>query len=299
VAKNKRWAFCWSCAIGFCAFDCRKRKSEVSLSCQSYNDYKDGRNAHQYVYDKTTGLLKDNNPDNVDKYPIQIDPSGTESYFGPFFSKTLSNLQKLTCDYDDSQLCPWQVYSSLDTFYQYQSGPYSQQVSLVASSGKVVNFEQPMAVMGTFSGHDSPSGKDYDGSKILLTYYGQAALDGFPTVCLDRDTLEAGTCNQNTDSYNDVSLPSDLVLTDLDGNQYYAKPEVVYEFYKPLKRNNKCSTLLFADMPVKPDFNDIYEDPENLNGPYVGDDERILGSYFRGGSPAAVAGITAYELAEK
>ena len=72
---------------------CTTDDIEITLTCQDYNDYYDGRNAYKYTYDKNIGLLVDDNDDV--KNPVQIAATGRQSYFGPFFSATTSNLNKV------------------------------------------------------------------------------------------------------------------------------------------------------------------------------------------------------------
>jgi len=181
----------------------------------------------------------------------------------------------------------------------YDTGAGIEQVSLIDDQAKVVAFEPPLTVVGRINDDSSASGKVYADSMLILTYSGQGDLSGFPKVCLNQNTFAPGSCSKDTNDYDDVSLPSDFLLTDLDGKEYYAKPEIINEFYKPTKsatiKNHCAHNLTFTDLPAIPAA-DLLKEPANIKEAFAGDDDKVLAGYFNGGNPAAVAGITAYEL---
>ena len=66
------------------------------------------------------------------------------------------------------------------------------------------------------------------------------------------------------------------------------------EYFPKASDAGICSALTFASLPSIPDFTKVYVPPSNQNDPYPTAD--TLKSYFNGGLPAVIKGVTLYEM---
>jgi hypothetical protein len=261
---------------------------QITLSCNNGNDFKDYRNAYAYHFDQSSGLLVDDRT----LFPIEINDSGTQTYFGNFFEGTANNKQRLLCPQDQTQVCSWQSWQVLDVYYTYETGPNSQKVTLIDDQNNAVHFQQPLNIVANLDQTPSVSGQEYEGTSFLLTYQGEGALTGLPQVCLDQNQ-KPGQCDYESTSYSDITLSTTQILVDLDGNKYYAKTAIMNEYYPIADDQSICSALTFTEMPSEPSAEDIIV-PENMGTPYPNND--VLNTYLNNGVPVVISGTTIYEL---
>ena len=275
----------------------------ATLSCDS-NDVVALPQAYTYTFNSVTGLLTD--ATSTTGGPLlasALIASGSSSSFyfnGPFFEGTDANKLLLACDWDSSITCPWKASQVLPEYYSYETGKYVSRVSLVDTAGKPVEFDQPQLVRYQHSGTDSNSGKSYDGTTMLLRYDGPGQLSGLPLICFD-ESMEEVACvtmgRQSTTNYADFVVPDDVALINIiDGRKYYAKPKTLIERYPISSDATICNSLSVASVPAPITASETVA-PSGLldSGSYPSESE-LEKSYFMEGKPAAVAGVTLYEL---
>lgn len=262
---------------------------QITLSCNSNGDYKDFRNAYPYHFDPSSGLLVDT----LTSFPIEITADGTDTNFGVFFEGTALNKQLLLCPQDQNQVCAWQSWSVLDSFYTYDTGPHSQKVTLFDDQNNAVHFQQPLNLVVSLDNPVSASGLHYDGTTFLLTYQGEGNLNGLPQVCLNTD-MKPGQCDYESSSYSDITLSTTQILVDLNsGNKYYTKASIMNEYYPLADDPSICLALTFSSMPSEPNASD-FENPDNMESTYPS--ETDLNTYLNNGQPVVISGTTIYEL---
>lgn len=216
----------------------------------------------------------------------------------------------MKCEWDDTFACPWRTYEVLDTFYFYEGGQTAQRYTLEDSAGNSMHFSQSLSLLYTHSGTTSNSGDNYDGSTSLLTYRGPGQLRGLPVFCIDPDTnIEASECvpsggDTSTNNANDIRIDPTVVLSDIDGNEYYAKYETVYETY-PVRGDEThalCADLTLPDGSFTlPELVDVYTEPSHMkdaDGNLVSfpTDADLINDFLNGGDPAVIGGVTMREL---
>ena len=267
----------------------------ATISCdQSRNDVSDFRQKNLYSFESLTGLLTDK------KRNAAVVYNGDYVDFGPFFELTEENKALLLCDWDSSQVCSWKVYQSFPVFYRYSTGSRSVRVALVANDGTVTSPSKPALITYTHTGTTSNSGKNYDGNKMLFSYQGSGDLQGFPSICVSADTGLATDCIQGSSdatlSYPDVNIPLTAILTDMDGNQYFALVQELYEHYPVTDDPSLCNNLDFSNLPVTPE-DSFYHKPQNWNS-LLPSDEFLASNYLNFGNPVVIKGSTIYDLRE-
>ena len=93
-----------------------------------------------------------------------------------------------------------------------------------------------------------------------------------------------------TINIDDISIPDDAVITDMDGNEYYAKAQVMLERYPVSNDPTICNGLdINTGIPTPPTLAEFVS-PENYGKPYPSLDE-LANSYLNGGKPAVVKGV--------
>ena len=281
-----------------------------TLHCEEGTDTNSFNQAHLYDFDAASGALTDKvagrsaaiGASNSEYYSSSPTDHKPTAHFGPFVPNLSAEKQKLLCEWNDELVCIWQAYEQLDNIYFYQSGQQGRRFTLTASDGKSVHFQSSLNLIYTHSGTASNSGKNYDGSKSLLSYEGPGRLSGLPTFCLDEKTgLLSSECvpeghTNSTKNGFDINIDPTAVLMDTDGNKYYAKSQIVTEVYPKVGDQNHalCSGLILpsdSSGVAKPSMEDIYDDPGHLGEP-VPTKEDLL----NGGEPAVIAGSTLREL---
>ena len=280
---------------------CTSLPTGWTLECRQGNDVNDFRQARIYSFDASTGVLTDVENDQ----PILISgPLANSKQYGPFFEPpSAANLDELLCDYDASEVCSWTIYQSQTlTFFNYETGPSSTRVSLLYGTTRVVTISKPLNLLYTHQGHTSNSNADYDGSKFLFSYAGPDQLSGFPNLCLDANTYErASYCidapaSDATISIPDITINSNIPLTDLSGTTfYYALPSILSEYYPIAANASICDNLDLANLPVPPTFSEFFQHPSNLNQGIPSPSD--LQGYLNNGFPVVVRGQTLVELA--
>jgi len=274
----------------------------ATLNCEEGNDVVSLAQAYTYTFDSVSGILTDTT---ASTGAAITNTDASYLSYGPFFEKTETNLAKLACDYDSSISCAWKAYSELRVFYTYTTGNDEKRVSLVDSSNKVVKFDAPQTLFYRHKGTESNSGASYDGTAMLLRYDGPGQLYGFPMICFDDDMKEVpcvkcpwgpGRCSDSTQSYADIVVADDAVLTSVsDGSAYYTKPEVMIERYPKAASSTTCAGLALTDMPSQPTNDEAVANPPLDTGDFPSD--AVTSKYLNSGNPVAVAGQTLYELA--
>ena len=87
-----------------------------------------------------------------------------------------------------------------------------------------------------------------------------------------------------------VTIPSDAVLNGVDGKSYYAKSSRLLEYYPEADDTSICDDLSFDDLPERPDFVSVYEEPANAEKDFP-DDEQKASLYLKDGKPVVVGGV--------
>lgn len=165
------------------------------------------------------------------------------------------------CEHDNGQVCYHDLQQKLDTFYEWETrSRWSQRVSLIDENDKSVKFDQPMSVSYTHTGTESNSGKNYQGSLILLSYENE--LRGFPQFCLDKSTLEKTKCApdwaQITRNVPDIAIPNNALFTDTEtGTEYVAKAGEIEQIMEMADNMTRCSSLDVTTVP-DPVTKDLY-----------------------------------------
>ena len=89
---------------------------------------------------------------------------------------------------------------------------------------------------------------------------------------------------------DDISIPDDAVINDLDGKEYYAKAQLMLERYPLASSNSTCNGLdITTGIPTAPTL-DEFTPPAN-NGTSFPTPDELVASYFNEGKPAVVKGV--------
>jgi len=274
----------------------------ATLSCEEGNDLVSIPQAYSYTFNSASGILTDTTPTTG---AAVANTDADYLSFGPFFEKTDANLAKLACDYDSSITCSWKATSELSVYYTYTTGKNEKRVNLVDAANKVIKFDAPQTLLYKHKGTESNSGVSYDGAVMLLRYDGPGQLYGFPMICFNDDMEKIpcvkcpygpGRCSDSTQSYADIVVSDDVVLTAVgDDSTYYTKPEVMVERYPKAASQTTCAGLALTDLPSVPTAADAVADPPLKTGDFPSD--AVTSKYLNGGNPVVVSGQTLYELA--
>jgi hypothetical protein len=274
---------------------CGSDLPKVTISCKSGNDFNDYRQAYHYTFDDVSGAIMYDGNEAVMDSANQNYQSWSSEWFGPFFEDTDDTKSRLLCDYDPSIVCPWKAYSSIDVMYTYQSGPGATRASLLKADQSAVMFSEPLALLYQHEGHTSNSGTDYDGVSTVLSYYSVGDLQGLPQFCMNPATqtksdvcIPSGSADA-TANIDDIVIPSDLVIRDLNNNAYYAKARTMQETYPVASNPNICASLNF-DMAPDPVSVDLIVTPNNVNMDYPTSEE-LEANYLGQGNPAVIRGV--------
>jgi hypothetical protein len=268
---------------------------EVALSCVSGNDISDYRQAFHYTFDSVAGAMYDSEGNEAVITSDNANYMYSSAYFGPFFENSEASKEQLLCDYDSSIVCSWKAYSSLDVMYTYQSGPGSTRASLLKSDDSAIIFSEPIPLLYQHEGHTSNSGHDYDKVLTMLAYNSPGDLHGLPQFCMDATTQrKSDVCvpsgsSDATINIDDIVIPSDAVLRDLDNNAYYAKARSMQETYPEATDPSICGSLNFNSVPGEVS-DSIIVPPENLELQYPSSEE-LVKDYLGEGVPAVIRGV--------
>jgi len=229
----------------------------VSASCRTgTDDSATYAQANSYTYDGYT--LRDASGTSVSAAASE---SLSSIHSGILFELTNAAKVKGQCEHDNGQVCYHDLQQKLDTFYEWETrSRWSQRVSLIDENDKSVKFDQPMSVSYTHTGTESNSGKNYQGSLILLSYENE--LRGFPQFCLDKSTLEKTTCapdwSQITRNVPDIAIPNNALFTDTEtGTEYVAKAGEIEQIMEMADNMTRCSSLDVTTVP-DPVTKDLY-----------------------------------------
>ena len=248
----------------------------VSASCRTgTDDSATYGQAKTYTYDGYS--LKDGNGVSV----TAAENSQLNSiHSGILFELTNDAKVKGKCEHDTSQVCYHDLREKLDTYYEWETrSAWSKRVSLIDDdSGTSVKFDQPISVSYTHSGTESNSGKNYHGTKILLSYENE--LRGFPQLCLDKTTLEKADCAPDwsgiTRNMPDFTVPDNAIFTNTDtGTEYVAKAGEVEQIMKMASSAASCSSLDTTTVPA-PVTIDLYQSFELGSKPDLSDKPTVV-----------------------
>lgn len=218
---------------------------------------------NNYSFSTEDMLLKYNN---VDIIKTSSGDWGLRS--GPLFEDTQENRNLLKCEWDQSLICPWRVWDSLNTFYIWETGPNSWNQFITLKSGNsFLKFDPPLSVALT-----------HNNAKYYLEYSGFGNLWGIPGKCVDENTGSNAACGPNTRWIPEFSIPDGTELTDgSDSNIKYLAKAIEKEQRMKNVDNSYCSSINYGSYTL-PTI-DTYEDPN------IGDEPVVMGA------PAVIGGV--------
>ena len=161
---------------------------------------------------------------------------------GPLFANTPANKAALACPWDTSgtQICGWQAWTNLSTFYQWQTGgnQWNWLTAFIDSNGNVLSFDPPVSV--NFEG-DGTNGTT-NGTTYVLNYSGFGQLNGIPGQCVDKDGNTVA-CGPNVRWVPAFNLQAGTNVTDANsGANYVVKPLQVEERMRKMSQSD-CAGL--------------------------------------------------------
>ena len=152
----------------------------------------DWNNPTEQKYTFASGMLKSNGTSVVMATETDANPHGIWS--GALFENSAANLAKLECPWDTSQMCPWQAWDVLDSYYTWSTGPHDwNKLTTLKRSGEYLKFDAPMQVTYTHNAGD------YADTVFYLDYEGFGSLQGIPEMCVDTTTGVEKDCWSVTD----------------------------------------------------------------------------------------------------
>ena len=102
---------------------------------------------------------------------------------GALFENSTANLNALKCPWDESQMCPWQAWDVLDSYYTWSTGPNDwNKLTTLTNNGEYLKFDAPMQVKYT---HEAG---DFSDTVFYLDYEGFGSLQGIPEMCVNATT---------------------------------------------------------------------------------------------------------------
>jgi len=153
----------------------------AKLDAANYFFTTDWNNPNATEYTFASGMLKSNGTDIVMATKTEANPNGVWS--GALFENSTANLAKLECPWDATQICPWQAWDVLDSYYTWSTGPYDwNKLTTLTKAGEYLKFDAPMQVKYT---HKTGEYKD---TVFYLDYEGFGSLQGIPEMCVNTTT---------------------------------------------------------------------------------------------------------------
>ncbi len=239
----------------------------------------DASNYRQYTFDTSAMVLKYGSDAVVMSASNQSQPWGVFS--GMLFEPTSANLNFVACDWDSNKTCNWQAWDRMTVYYTWETGPesWNKFTAIKDSSDQFAKFDPPMKLAYTHS-QTNTSAYDYkyNGSKFILEYGGFGNLHGIPGRCIDTDTGETASCEENVRWIPEFSIRPGVTVTDAADatTEYVVKPLHGEQRMTNVALSN-CGTLTLTsyDLPTISDW----EDPDIGTKPEVTD------------APAVIAGV--------
>lgn len=237
---------------------------------------------HNYTFSSSASdmILKDSGNPLIMTSTSQTFQWGVMS--GPLFEPTDANLALLACDWNQSETCGWKVWSVLDVYYTWETGPkqWNQFTGLMDANGAILKFSPPKQVVYTHVQLDGtkPDAK-YNGTKFYLEYSGFGNLWGIPGKCID-DTGLTVSCGPNTRWVPEFTIPDGTLLVDGSNASvsYYVKA-LEKEHRMKLVASSGCSTLILTSFTLPPITD--WVDPNIGNEPAVTNAPAVIGGVLQ------------------
>jgi len=175
---------------------------------------------------------------------------------GALIDPTPANVSLLACPWNSSQVCGWQAWNVLPTFYTWETGPndWNRFVGLKSGSN-FVNFDAPLQITYVHTQADNTQPDfAFNGVTFMLQYGGFGQLNGIPSYCVDMDSGSIVDCSQSNGSNSIRWVPQFTIpalqadgslteVTDSDSNTYYVKPLEIEQRMLQDADPNACDTL--------------------------------------------------------
>ncbi|MCM5682857.1 hypothetical protein M8A51_25310 [Schlegelella sp. S2-27] len=160
----------------------------------------DGSAVVSYTTDAANAVLKDHTGSAVTFTDGDALASRPQYQWGVRSGRLFAALSDAACDFDATKYCDHEL-ESLDTYYQWETGPnqWNQFAVVKDGNGAIVSFDPPLQV-----NYEVPSGAaygQYAGKSIVLEYGGFGELWGIPGHCVSRLTNERVSCETPESRY--------------------------------------------------------------------------------------------------
>lgn len=195
---------------------------------------------------------------------------------GPLFDPNPANLAALACgNWAPGKICSGQVWTALDTFYQWQTGKdqWDWLTGLLDSNGNMLKFDSPLNVKYVGDGTNGNLNTTY-----ILDYDGFGQLNGIPGTCYD-DSGAQVACNSDQVRWVPAfSLPAGTNVTDANNTSYVVKPLSIEERMNNLSQNSCTGASLSLTGYTLPDGS-------KYTAPNIGTEPTVTGA------PAVIGGV--------
>lgn len=214
-------------------------------------------------------LMTTKNPENQWGFMSgpMFEPTKTDSTTGKTY------LELLKCDWQEwdattntmvDKTCGWKAWSVLPEFYTWETGldQWNQFTALQGPSPAttIVKFDPPLQVTYTYqkTGNAAANTKYCldgaatcaSGTKFYMDYAGFGELHGIPGVCVDMDSGQPKSCDQNSRWVPEFMIPAEAAVVNGSAT-YYVKPlEKEQRMSKVLESSCSALTLTSYTMPA-------------------------------------------------
>lgn len=198
-------------------------------------------------------------------------PWGVRS--GPMIPTT--QVANLTCDWQNgaNQTCAFDIWSEFDVFYTYETGtqPWNQFTTL-KDGANFISFDKPIRVR-----YDRTLG--LTSTSYFLNYEGFGDLHGIPGQCVNPETGESASCDENSRYVPEFSIPEGTTVMarmDLEEVEYLVKPLEVEQRMSPDQTAQACSSLTLDSSLTLPSLSE-WVDPSIGTEPAVTTPVQFIG----------------------